>query len=81
VTDAMNVQVFKFRNGISKYILKKAGRKNFTKGNQNRPNASFGAPIRSWISNDLRGMTDDLLSESNIRKRGYFFRIRCKKAH
>jgi len=72
VTDAMNVSgSYKFRNGISKYILKKAAERTLPKEIIYRPKASFGAPIRSWISNDLRGMTDDLLSESNIRKRGF----------
>ena len=35
-----------------------------------RPKAAFGAPIRSWISNDLRVMVDDLLSEENVSRRG-----------
>jgi asparagine synthase (glutamine-hydrolysing) len=35
-----------------------------------RPKAAFGAPIRSWISNDLRGMVDELLAKEVIEKRG-----------
>lgn len=34
--------------------------------------AGFGAPVDYWLANDLREMVDDLLSESQIRKRGFF---------
>lgn len=37
-----------------------------------RPKASFGAPLRAWIRNDLREMVDDLLSPAAIRNRGLF---------
>ena len=61
----------KIKNGIQKYILKKASKKYLPKIIIYRPKASFGAPIRSWISNDLKGMVDELLSEENINKRGF----------
>jgi len=37
-----------------------------------RPKASFGAPIRSWISNDLKSLIDELLSERQVMARGLF---------
>lgn len=37
-----------------------------------QPKAGFAAPTDYWLANDLREMTDDLLSESRIRARGYF---------
>ncbi len=61
----------KFRKGISKYILKRSAEKILPSEIIYRPKASFGAPLRSWISNDLRGMVDDLLSKENIEKRGF----------
>jgi asparagine synthase (glutamine-hydrolysing) len=61
----------KIKEGQSKYILKKAAEKFLPKEIIYRPKASFGAPIRSWISNDLKPMVDDLLSEENISKRGF----------
>ena len=71
ITKAMRVPgAFKIKKGLSKYILKKAAEKFLPHTIIYRPKASFGAPIRSWISNDLRGMVDDLLSEENINKRG-----------
>ncbi|MGA2408207.1 MAG: asparagine synthase (glutamine-hydrolyzing) [Bacteroidales bacterium] len=61
----------KIKNGTSKYILKKAAKNFLPKKVIYRPKASFGAPIRSWISNDLKGMVDELLSEENINRRGF----------
>ncbi len=63
---------YKYKHGQSKYILKKVAEKYLPKDIVYRPKASFGAPIRSWISNDLSGMVDDLLSETSIKHRGLF---------
>lgn len=71
ITKAMQIPGrLKMKDGISKYILKKAAEKFLPKNIIYRPKASFGAPIRSWISNDLRPLVDNLLSESNVSKRG-----------
>lgn len=70
---SMNIPgAFKYKNGESKYILKKVAEKYMPKEIIYRPKASFGAPIRSWISNELKTVVDDLLSEENIKKRGLF---------
>ena len=37
-----------------------------------RKKAGFGAPIRTWIVSDLKEMIDDLLSEQNLKRRGFF---------
>lgn len=37
-----------------------------------QPKAGFAAPVDYWLANDLREMVDDLLSDTNIRKRGLF---------
>jgi asparagine synthase (glutamine-hydrolysing) len=72
ITAAMQIPGnLKIRNGTSKYILKKAAENYLPKEIIYRAKASFGAPIRSWISNDLRPMVDELLSEENITKRGF----------
>ncbi len=63
---------FKYKKGEGKYILKRAAETTLPKDIIYRPKASFGAPIRSWISSELRPMIDDLLSESTIRRRGLF---------
>ncbi len=63
---------YKYRRGESKYILKKVAESYLPKEIIYRAKASFGAPIRSWISNELKEMVDDLLSENRIKKRGIF---------
>lgn len=71
VEEVMRLQgKYKLRGGVGKYIMKVAAKKFIPEKIINRPKAAFGAPIRSWISNDLRGMVDDLLSEENVKRRG-----------
>jgi len=62
----------KYYKGESKYILKKVAEKYLPKEIIYRPKASFGAPIRSWISGALKDMVDNILSQDNIEKRGLF---------
>jgi asparagine synthase (glutamine-hydrolysing) len=62
----------KYKNGQQKYILKKMAEKYLPQDIIYRPKASFGAPIRSWISNELKDMVDQLLSEEQVRRRGLF---------
>jgi asparagine synthase (glutamine-hydrolysing) len=37
-----------------------------------QPKAGFSAPVDYWLAHDVREMVDDLLSDTNIRKRGLF---------
>lgn len=70
---AMNIPGgLKYRNKQSKYILKKVAEKYLPHEIIYRPKASFGAPIRSWISGDLQPMVNDLLSEESVNRRGIF---------
>jgi asparagine synthase (glutamine-hydrolysing) len=62
----------KYHKGESKYILKKVAEKYLPHQIIYRPKASFGAPIRSWISGELKSMVDELLSKEAIEKRGLF---------
>jgi len=55
-----------------KYILKKAVECLLPHDVIWRRKAGFGAPVRSWLRNELRPMVDDLLSEEKLRSRGYF---------
>jgi asparagine synthase (glutamine-hydrolysing) len=63
---------YKYKNGKSKYILKKVAEKYLPKDIIYRPKASFGVPLRSWISGELKPLVDELLSKENILKRGIF---------
>lgn len=73
ITFAMSIPgKFKYKNKQSKYILKKTAERILPHDIIYRPKASFGAPIRSWISGDLRHMVDKCLSKTQIEKRGFF---------
>ena len=73
ITKGMSIPgEFKFKNNESKYILKKIAEKFLPHRIIYRPKASFGAPIRSWISGDLKDMVDKYLSKAQIEKRGIF---------
>jgi asparagine synthase (glutamine-hydrolysing) len=62
----------KLRGLTRKYILKKAAEAWLPRRVIHRKKAGFSAPIRAWLAGDLRDMVEDLLSESNVRRRGYF---------
>jgi asparagine synthase (glutamine-hydrolysing) len=62
----------KYKKGQQKYILKKFAEKYLPKEIIYRPKASFGAPIRSWISGELKPMVEDILSERSVNRRGLF---------
>lgn len=69
----------KLKRFTRKYILKKAAERIIPKEIVWRKKAGFGAPIRSWITGDLKEMVHDLLSETRIRQRGYFNYKYCRK--
>jgi len=69
----------KIKGGVSKYILKKVAEKHLPQEIIYRPKAPFGAPIRSWISDELKPMVDDLLGEDAVEKRGIFNYCYLKK--
>lgn len=73
ITLAMQIEgALKFRKRQSKYILKKVAEKYLPREIIYRPKSSFGAPLRSWISNDLKNMVDELLSKETVEKRSLF---------
>lgn len=55
-----------------KYLLKKVSERYIPKEVINRPKAPFGSPLRSWLRGSLSEMVDDLLSETSIKKRGFY---------
>jgi asparagine synthase (glutamine-hydrolysing) len=62
----------KLRGFKRKYILKRAAERLLPREVVWRRKAGFGAPLRSWLRGPLREMTQDLLSEERIRRRGQF---------
>jgi len=60
-------------NGMDeKYLLKKAMAGILPKEILKRKKHPFAAPVMSWLDSGLRETADQMLSESNVRKQGYF---------
>jgi asparagine synthase (glutamine-hydrolysing) len=62
----------KLKGLTGKYILKQAAEAWLPREVIHRKKAGFSAPLRAWLSADLRPMVDELLSKSNVERRGYF---------
>ncbi len=61
-----------FVRPTTKHVFREAMRDFLPAEVLRQPKAGFAAPTDYWLANDLREMTDDLLSESRIRSRGLF---------
>jgi asparagine synthase (glutamine-hydrolysing) len=57
---------------VTKHIFREAMRGMLPDEVIRQPKAGFAAPVDYWLAHDLRPMVDDLLSESQVRKRGLF---------
>jgi asparagine synthase (glutamine-hydrolysing) len=62
----------KLKGLTRKYVLKRAAESWLPREIIHRKKAGFSAPVRAWLVRDLREMVEDLLSPSNIQRRGYF---------
>jgi asparagine synthase (glutamine-hydrolysing) len=61
-----------FIRPTTKHIFRRAMRDVLPAEVLRQPKAGFAAPVDYWLAHDLREMVDDLLSDTNIRKRGLF---------
>ena len=57
---------------VTKHIFREAMRTMLPQEVLQQPKAGFAAPVDYWLAHDLRSVVNDLLSESQIRKRGLF---------
>lgn len=64
----------KIRGRTTKAALKDAARSWLPSEIVDRPKASFGAPLRAWISRDLRQMVDDQLLSGDLVRSGFLRR-------
>jgi asparagine synthase (glutamine-hydrolysing) len=62
----------KIRGLTMKYLLKKVVKPWLPPEILNRKKRGFGAPMGSWIRNDLSPLVENLLSEPQVKKRGLF---------
>ena len=63
---------FKQRGSCGKWVLKKAMEPYLPRDVIYRPKSGFGAPLRSWMRNELRDLLGDVLCSANLRSRGLF---------
>jgi asparagine synthase (glutamine-hydrolysing) len=67
--------VLKLRGGLrptTKYIFREAMRPLLPPEVLEQPKAGFAAPVDYWLAHDLREIVEDLLSETQVRQRGWF---------
>lgn len=62
----------KMRGNETKYVLKKVAEKYLPHDVIYRPKAGFGAPIRTWVINELDELISERLSKEKIEARGLF---------
>ncbi|MBM3251170.1 MAG: asparagine synthase (glutamine-hydrolyzing) [Candidatus Omnitrophica bacterium] len=63
---------FKIKGLIKKYILKKAIKNLIPAENIYRAKMGFGVPVGTWMRNELKDFTREILFSSRALKRGYF---------
>ncbi len=61
----------KIHHGSGKVALKDAAKAWLPQDVIHRPKASFGAPLRAWISRDLRAVVDDVLLGGSLVSSGW----------
>jgi asparagine synthase (glutamine-hydrolysing) len=67
-----NLKLKGFLRPTTKYIFRKAMENLLPREVLQQPKAAFAAPVDYWLAHDLKEMVDDLLSESQVCKRGWF---------
>ena len=63
---------FKQRGRIGKAIFKQSMEPYLPMDVIYRPKSGFGAPLRRWLSHELRPMVDETLESGSLRRRGFF---------
>lgn len=61
----------KYKDGISKYILKEILYQYAPKSLFDRPKQGFSIPLSKWLKNELRYLIDDYLNINHVEKTGF----------
>ncbi len=70
---------FKYKNGQSKYLLRKVLYKYIPPELIDRPKQGFGVPIYEWFKKDLKRLYKEYLSRDRIKEGGIFDYIQVEK--
>jgi asparagine synthase (glutamine-hydrolysing) len=62
----------RIRGRTQKWLLKKVSERYLSREIVHRPKAPFNAPLRAWMRGPLAPMVDELLSETSLRRRGFY---------
>lgn len=69
----------KYRDGVSKWVLKQVLYKLVPRDLADRPKAGFSVPIAHWLKHDLQGWAEDLLSLASLNRSGVFDAVAVRK--
>lgn len=63
---------YKYHNGVKKRIIRDIVHQYIPSEMMDRPKMGFAIPIANWLTNELKDLVEEFISESKIKKQGLF---------